>query len=329
LMSSPWHACAWICGLAASIGLTFIAGCAFLNGRDAFVPNGSPTVPLFALGGIYGHARGTKEVLRETVLASLLGIAAIAVCDILYARHTEARYFALHVIVNLWISLLALPELFFVLSDPITAMSEVRTNHWPTSLVFSIHVYHMLFFRGLYFIDWLHHVLMVVVGAPLLVTAEVGPVMNFNNFFMCGVPGGADYAMLFAVKHGWMAPLAEKRYNSLINVWCRAPFLVCTATFCYLQFFLQPDVPLWIKSVRAFLIVLACWNGLFFMERVVGNSHVQMYKTKAAKREAQDRSSNVYEHDEHVTPTFPGMGMRVALSKQDLASLDKVGSKDS
>jgi len=24
--------------------------------------------------------------------------------------------------------------------------------------------------------------------------------MNFNNFFMCGLPGGLDYAMLYAVR---------------------------------------------------------------------------------------------------------------------------------
>ena len=51
---------------------------------------------------------------------------------------------------------------------------------------------------------------MVVIGAPLLITGEMGHLMNFNHFFMCGLPGGADYAMLFAVKHGWMQPLTEK-----------------------------------------------------------------------------------------------------------------------
>ena len=86
-------------------------------------------------------------------------------------------------------------------SDPIPALTLRETvNHWPTSLVFSIHLYHMLFFNNLYFIDWLHHILMVVIGAPLLIVGEMGHLMNFNHFFMCGVPGGADYAMLFFVK---------------------------------------------------------------------------------------------------------------------------------
>ena len=50
-----------------------------------------------------------------------------------------------------------------------------------------------------------------------------------------GVPGGIDYAMLFAVKHGWMKPLDEKKVNAAVNVWVREPALVCTATLGYIQ----------------------------------------------------------------------------------------------
>ena len=107
------------------------------------------------------------------------------------------------------------------------------------------------------------------------------------------MPGGIDYAMLFAVKHGWMPPLKEKEYNAAINVWFRAPFLVCTACLAYVQNFLQapcapllmptPDtdqaapaplqegVPTWVQGIRVFLIFLCTWNALYFMERVVGN----------------------------------------------------------
>ena len=58
-------------------------------------------------------------------------------------------------------------------NDPIGALTESAVNHWPTSLVFSVHCYHMAFFSGLQWIDWLHHILMVVIGAPLLITGEV------------------------------------------------------------------------------------------------------------------------------------------------------------
>ena len=106
-------------------------------------------------------------------------------CDLAYARHTRARYWALHIITNMWITLLCLPDFLFIVSDPVNALRESRVDHWPTSLVFSIHVYHMLFFRGLHLIDWVHHLLMVVLGAPVMITAMQGPLVNFNHFFMC------------------------------------------------------------------------------------------------------------------------------------------------
>ena len=121
-----------------------------------------PDVPsrLFSMGGVFGMNRPTIEVVWRTTCAGLYGMLALAVCDVFYARHTKARYFALHVICNAWISLLCVPDLYLILTDPIHALSQkVTTNHWPTSLVFSIHLYHMVFFRNLQWIDWLHHIL--------------------------------------------------------------------------------------------------------------------------------------------------------------------------
>ena len=216
---------------------------------------------VFSWGGVFGMHRGTVVVAWHTLCAGMSGLAVLIVCDVFYARHTHARYFTLHVICNIWISVLCLPDLWFVLSDPLKALATSEINHWPTALVFSIHVYHMLFFRNLQWIDWLHHILMVVIGAPLLITGEVGPLANVNNFFMCGVPGGIDYAMLLAVKHGWIKPLTEKNINAGINVWLRAPALVFVASFAYIQSFLQPEVPRWMSLVRLFLIALGVWNG--------------------------------------------------------------------
>ena len=59
---------------------------------------------------------------------------ALAVCDVLYARHTKARWFALHVIANGWIALLCLPDLYAIATDPLDALTKRETvNHWPTS----------------------------------------------------------------------------------------------------------------------------------------------------------------------------------------------------
>lgn len=46
-------------------------------------------------------------------------------------------------------------------------------------------------------------------ACPLLVLAGLGPSVNFNFFFICSVPGGLDYAMLYMVKNGMMKPLGR------------------------------------------------------------------------------------------------------------------------
>jgi len=306
---------------------------------------------IFAWEGVLGCQRPISEVALRVTQSGLLSMAALGILDITMARHTKARWFFLHVWANVWIALLCLPDITFVFTDPLAALAKRQTIHWPMALVFSVHTYHVLFFKGLHWIDWLHHILMVAVGAPLLITGEVGPLMNFNNFWMCGVPGGIDYCMLFCVKSGWMEPLKEKRYNAIINVWMRAPFLVCTGTLVYLQGFVQPldDVPRYVRYVRVFLMLLACWNALFFMERVVGNYHVCVFKEKVAKHEAKEAKRRMeeqtknadangrppppklvfsesfgetpYETDEHVTASF--MGARRTISHKDLEELAK------
>lgn len=281
---------------------TYAIICA-VNGKIPAVTERDVPSRLFSMGGVFSFDRPMIEVVWRTTCAGLFGVAALGVCDLCYARYTKARYFALHVIANSWIAMLCLPDMYLILTDPVNTLAQrVTPNHWPTSLVFSIHVYHMAFFSNLQWIDWLHHILMVVIGAPLLITGEQGPLMNFNHFFMCGVPGGLDYAMLFAVKHGWMRPLDEKRYNAAINVWMREPALICTATLSFVQLHLQPQMWGWLTLIRAFLMALCCWNGLFFMERVVGNYHVCAYKDK---HQLQSRDSDAFAPSSPSEPAGP------------------------
>jgi len=284
--------------------------------------------------GILGCRCSVVQVTYHVTLAALLGLAFLGVCDVLVARWTKARWFFLHVVANIVISILCFPDVYFLLTDPLTALAETRVNHWPTALVFSVHVYHMCFFRNLQWVDWLHHILMVVIGAPVLITGEVGPLMNFNNFFMCGVPGGIDYAMLFAVKHNWITPMQEKHYNAAINVWIRVPSLLWVACFGYIRFFIPmpSELPTYLVWIRAFLMLLASWNGLFFMERVVGNYHVCRYKARAQRRDAKQfqgkSGSEPSDEEVHELPSMmPGLGMRTSISKQDLQQMEKAFMK--
>ena len=48
-------------------------------------------------------------------------------------------------------------------------------------------------------------------------------------------PGGVDYAMLVAVKKGWMTSDSEKKYNSIIQLWIRAPGCIIHSVLSYVN----------------------------------------------------------------------------------------------
>lgn len=166
---APGPASSWLqmFGLAAAVTTTYLIACAATGDIPALTDNSVP-VRLFQMSGLYGMDRRYVEVAWQTTQAGIVGMAALGICDLVYARRTQARWFALHVIANFWISLLCMPDLYFVLSNPVEAIKTRTTGHWPTAIVFSVHLYHMFFFRKLQWIDWMHHILMVCIGAPLL-----------------------------------------------------------------------------------------------------------------------------------------------------------------
>ena len=97
------------------------------------VTDGNVPSRVFAFGGVFGMQRPVVEVVWRVVCAGLVGIGALAVCDFFYARFTQARWFALHVIANAWIALLCVPDLYAIATDPLKALTERDTvNHWPT-----------------------------------------------------------------------------------------------------------------------------------------------------------------------------------------------------
>lgn len=229
----------------------------------------------------------------ETVTAFFIAIACIAVLDFLVARFFAARYFVLHVAANAVIAVCCVPDLWLMLTDPMTALSQDETSNIPLGIVYSIHVYHMIApgFK-LYFVDWLHHILMVVLGCPAMMISKAGPIGNFNFFFICGLPGGIDYLLLVLVKQRIIKPLTEKKYNRILNLWCRTPFLIATSTFFFLKYHLdrtnpEKDSSALIGGMRGFCILLNAWNGIYFMDRVVGNFYVVSEKLKGEYAKAK------------------------------------------
>ena len=52
------------------------------------------------------------------------------------------------------------------------------------------------YYNKLRFDDWLHHILMIFILAPLSVFLNAGCLINHALFFLTGLPGGIDYLLL-------------------------------------------------------------------------------------------------------------------------------------
>eukprot|EP00039_Didymoeca_costata_P019000 m.335852 g.335852 ORF g.335852 m.335852 type:complete len:296 (-) comp17695_c0_seq1:56-943(-) len=217
---------------------------------------------------------------------TFLSLMCLAVVDLIYARNKAGRYFFLHVIANAAISALVFPETLWMLYDPLGALAEMETSTLPFSIVLAIHVYHMCA-PGftLYYVDWLHHILMIVIGLPPLIFAKYGPLMNVNFLIICGIPGGIDYLMLYLVKQGQMKSLTEKSYNTVLNVWLRAPCLISVVILSFIQtHLLSGKLSMVVIILRILCMTLNWWNAQYFQERVVANYYVTDYKIREARK---------------------------------------------
>ena len=238
----------------------------------------------------------------ETFKWCLVLLLALAVFDVSFARKFQGRYFVLHVLANTCITFCCLNDCYECLVRPIDTMRDREGSVIPLGFVFAIHFYHMIPFLGftLHYVDWLHHILMVVIACPLLFFTGSGRLMNITFFFICGVPGGLDYLMLALVKENLMKPLAEKRYNNILQVWVRNPGIIVCVFMLFIQVQLHREHPdglgiTWTEIICRLLCGgITFWNGNYFMERVCGNYYVTAYKLRETvesnkKKERKDR----------------------------------------
>eukprot|EP01134_Creolimax_fragrantissima_P003607 CFRG3607T1 len=212
---------------------------------------------------------------QQNISETLLAIVILGVIDLLCARHSPARYFILHAVVNAGVILIVYKDFFAVFIDPLG--NDQIVEHSAVPLVYAIHIYHVLFFADLTIQDWMHHLLNVLVMGAVAEYWFWGKGVNATCFIMNGVPGGIDYVLLTLVKHKIISPLTEKSINSYLNIMIRLPGMIIV-TYQMLLMKLHNKLPNnpWITLIA--IVVLECGNAIYFCQRVVGNWHVSAYK---------------------------------------------------
>lgn len=179
------------------------------------------------------------------------------------------QYYAVHVIHNIGIVALTLPDLYrslFYVHEAITLPLNVAAIY----LCVALHLYHIIdYWSVLRFDDWLHHGLMIGVAIPLGMSVPAGSLFGMNLFFTTGLPGGVSYALLFAERNGLMIKPRVQALNAIAHMWIRAPGCIAQAALTVALTLSESDGSLIQRMAGLLVAALTAWNGLYFMEQAV------------------------------------------------------------
>jgi len=305
----------------------------------------------------------------QLFVAFVLEMAIIGGYHQFIAKGKLGDWFETHAFANALTVLFALPAMYAWILQPLHAVGYTpenappaifgpgwykpenmfhANNHWSISFVVAVHTYHCLAFP-LSKQDIFHHLMFVpTLGVYAGFFVEWGHFRNCVAFFISGLPGGIDYAVLVGVKRGVISKLFQKRLASKINLWCRGPFLGMLLPFtCYLGCVEGHVVGLY-NCVKVMLIAaICCYNGIYYMEMAIRNYQMHLTTTKLNKKHELEMQANIdnkrkdYYHDkEEQTRQQPGVDnaaksvvkiMRALSMGKDLNTLDHVeaAKKDS
>ena len=219
----------------------------------------------------------------------------------------KARYFILHVIFNVWLTITVWSSAMIALSNPSEALYgdnnpnpshdilSFAYNHGigftdsqigTTAGITSFHVYHAIFFTGISKEDWIHHIVSCVIVPAIGLNFPFGRVVDVSNLGMCGIPGGVDYFLLALQKsNARCAPsrLVQKRISALMNLLLRWPLMLLSSYMFFVGWtngtldIVVPNNLLWMPFVMLIGVVLHTANAAYYAHKVIGNYQITQY----------------------------------------------------
>jgi len=203
----------------------------------------------------------------------LVSLSSFLVLDtLLNAFQIQGVYYFVHAFHNALVVYSTYGEVISTFTD-FDNVGNSPSNYYAAELVFALHMYHCIrYWRKFRMDDWLHHILMVVVALPIGITVPSGKLLGFSLFFTTGLPGGIDYFLLFLTRNGLLRRELEKKVNTFLSTWVRAPGCVAQAalTFAYSgmhnSVVVQNSLYIFLAYLTAFLNY---WNGMYFGAQVI------------------------------------------------------------
>ena len=196
------------------------------------------------------------------------------------------RYYLLHAIVNAAVCVLIYDDCVRFLRDPLAGLDGPYSDG-ALAMTVGLHLFHCASqAKTLTAVDWAHHLVSNMLVSGLCFPFNFGPLQNWACLFVCGLPGGIDYALLFLVKLGKLSKAREKSINRFLNMWIRLPGILSFVPFAYCCHAVgRTSVGPGLLTLQA---VLNSVNAIYFADRVVANAATHALKSKEAAAGAKD-----------------------------------------
>eukprot|EP00041_Stephanoeca_diplocostata_P014802 m.279445 g.279445 ORF g.279445 m.279445 type:complete len:306 (-) comp19805_c0_seq11:562-1479(-) len=245
-------------------------------------------------------------------------LAFLFVYDVVFAYQTPGRWFNVHAMANLITVIFCSPAVVAWAKDPLSVVSPEEygnspdplgenwldwnvlfhpCNDWSILMIVAVHTYHCVAFK-LSKQDIFHHFMFVpTIGVYGGFLVSWGPIRNCLPFFISGLPGGIDYAMLVLLKRGMTTKLTCKKLSSTLNVWLRGPGCGVLVPATIYAAYCEGRLPQEQAFKCMILAGFAAYNGLHYMEMAVMNYQMHLTRTLLEK----DHSAEMTKMKEYWT----------------------------
>ncbi len=220
----------------------------------------------------------------------------------------KRRWYLIHALTNTFLVFYTFNNLIDCYYDPLSLINKNNKNDDITAIntVVSLHLFHIFSsYKNLTFIDWVHHIVSCIIVCTIAILFLSTKMINYGIFFLCGLPGGIDYYLLYFNKLNLVNKLTEKKINVYLNMCIRLPGLLwgfIISYVCVIYKELNDGISPFKIGALFIINILNCINAIFFSIRVVQNYGM---------------------HLENITKKKVLKNIRKSLSLGDLKKLNK------
>tara|TARA_Y100000591_G_C21834949_1_gene701895 strand:- start:1886 stop:2548 length:663 start_codon:yes stop_codon:yes gene_type:complete len=204
-------------------------------------------------------------------------IVIVPICDIFMCIlfTTRARWFQLHMIVNVIITSIIIKDVIDIYTDPINNI-EIKTHDLDNYFIIVLHLYHMITFKYLTYMDYIHHFLFVCFGILPSIFFIKTNILRVSTIAGCGIPGIIEYGSLVLVKHDYIDKLTQKKINSNMYAYFRNPLGLFSFIIIYISY-INNKLYIDNKFMILFMMLLVYINSTFYNKLTIENYIITKY----------------------------------------------------